>query len=262
VVAEAARSNAVADPLIDVAVSVVAEQTQGPEEPIREAIEAAWSTAEAEHLRQELASSIVALATAERGEDRSIDLTDAIGPLLRSVVEELGDAGLPVSEPQIDQFIDNMGPTIVEIDVQAVPVVAPLAVARDVFSRVVSVGWLAAAVFALLAYAVAVERSRRLRRMALTVAICSFGVAGLMWVVAYFAEGALPDEGIGRAFSSVIGTNLVPIVLIGVVTLAVGIGIRPRTTVDQVVLPSAPVDPHDDPWWAPPVSDPLESATH
>lgn len=238
-ITEAASSERVAEPVLDAATEAIAEQTPIAESQIRSALESVWASPEADDLRQSLASSFIAVATSEP--DQSIDLTESVVPLLQRAATELTDAGVAGFDANFDEVAEELGVTVVEVQAEEVPFVGALSTAEQALSTLIAAAALAAAVCALLAYLAAVDRMQRMRRLCATVGLAALFVAGIMWVIAYFAEGALPDEAIGRATGSLLSSNLGMLLVIAAIAIAAALAFRPF----QPMLPEAPPDPYD-----------------
>jgi hypothetical protein len=248
-VAMAAESEALAAPLIDAATSALAEKTALPEDTIRGALIEVWNSSEADDLRQELASSLVALAAAEQGLDQTIDLTEVAQPLVERVALELIGTVVGVTQEQVKAVIAELGPTVIEVEADEIPFAGRLFALRFGLSWAVKALTALSVAAAILATLCSTRRRARVRKLFFIVAGCSIFVAGLMWVVGYFSGGLIRDADLGAALSSVCDAKLTPLLVVGVISLAIGLAIRDSAPDVDFNLPDAPVDPND-PWAA------------
>ena len=115
-VVEVTESDAIGAPLVEAAVESIVEGSALPEDEIRAAVAQVWDTPEAEALRTQLAEALVSLAVSEDLESESINLTEVAIPLLRQAGQELQSAGFDVSQADVDQLIEELGPTAIVIE--------------------------------------------------------------------------------------------------------------------------------------------------
>ena len=252
-VVEVTESDAIGAPLVEAAVESIVEGSALPEDEIRAAVAQVWDTPEAEALRTQLAEALVSLAVSEDLESESINLTEVAIPLLRQAGQELQSAGFDVSQADVDQLIEELGPTAIVIEADELPIAGRLLSIRTFLAQMISRLGVVAAVAALLAMIFSVEPRRRIRNLVFVVSGMTLLVAGGIWVVGTLAEGVVPDEHLGAALGGIFDANVTPLVVVGVIFGVLGTVVpnnRVRSAGQHVAaqyvdtpLPPAPTDP-------------------
>ena len=214
-------SDTVSETVIETIAHHVAVSTGVLEEPLLDAFQEAWSGEEADEVRRQVASAIVVLATDGTPETVELDLAEAARPLVRTVLADLGDVGLPTAGPQIDALMVDVGQIPVPLPGEDIPVLSGLRWARSAVVLVTNLALVTAAGAAAVALLADPRRMTRFRQLVVALSGSAFTVAALLWVVSFAASELSPESLVGGALSTVFSRNLAPPVMIGIVAMIV-----------------------------------------
>lgn len=192
---------------------------------------------------ESIVAELVEAASAPPGSETVIDVAAALEPLRPGLIEALEVSGLPASPADVDQFLRQVEGLVLS---SAEPAVGsrPVSSARSALTLVIVVGATGLTFFGSLATWLSDERMTMVRSLGHRLVVSALTFAVFLRVSAWAVDPGGGRSPVREMGSILLGSNIVSVLVVGLVGLAVSLGATPlirrhRRKRLEAVAPSA-----------------------